>query len=305
MLRVWRLVFAVASCAALAPHTRPQPTPLPSRTPFARALSSAVALVLCASPTAAPADVGDILAGAVRANEITYSQNGKNLQRMGAGDYTMGTKLTSTEPRALKRRARRRRKSSKVLAKLGAADEKACTVRVLDGDVASVIGALDALGDECKVDATHMFRVANIGLCVFMCATAIDSLSNESSESDTDAIFVALYVFLFAVMLFVFEAMSFLPKPIAYVDAVYRANFGFMYKPVTAPSSSPSSVLQFGLDSSHSNALGLSCGILTISSGILMAVVYCKDTSIFDAGRKVHAAGDPARRVRPGVRLGL
>ncbi|KAH8057630.1 hypothetical protein JL722_6717 [Aureococcus anophagefferens] len=265
MLRVWRLVFAVASCAALAPHTRPQPTPLPSRTPFARALSSAVALVLCASPTAAPADVGDILAGAVRANEITYSQNGKNLQRMGAGDYTMGTKLTSTEPRALKRRATAACKSSKVLAKLGAADEKACTVRVLDGDVASVIGALDALGDECKVDATHMFRVANIGLCVFMCATAIDSLSNESSESDTDAIFVALYVFLFAVMLFVFEAMSFLPKPIAYVDAVYRANFGFMYKPVTK-----AVFLVF---------VGFRAG----NGGILMAVVYCKDTSIFDA----------------------
>ena len=156
MLRVWRVVFAVASCAALAPHTRPEPTQLLSRTPFARALSSAVALVLCASPTAAPADVGDILAGAVRANEITYSQNGKNLQRMGAGDYTMGTKLTSTEPRALKRRATAACKSSKVLAKLGAADEKACTVRVLDGDVASVIGALDALGDECKVDATHV-----------------------------------------------------------------------------------------------------------------------------------------------------
>lgn len=129
-----------------------------------------------------------------------------------------------------------------------------------------------------------MFRVANIGLCVFMCATAIDSLSNESSESDTDAIFVALYVFLFAVMLFVFEAMSFLPKPIAYVDAVYRANFGFMYKPVTkAVFLVFVGFLQFGLDSSHSNALGLSCGILTISSGILMAVVYCKDTSIFDA----------------------
>lgn len=117
-----------------------------------------------------------------------------------------------------------------------------------------------------------------------MCATAIDSLSNESSESDTDAIFVALYVFLFAVMLFVFEAMSFLSKPIAYVDAVYRANFGFMYKPATkAVFLVFVGFLQFGLDSSHSNALGLSCGILTISSGILMAVVYCKDTSIFDA----------------------
>ena len=89
---------------------------------------------------------------------------------------------------------------------------------------------------------------------------------------------------LFAVMLFVFEAMSFLPKPIAYVDAVYRANFGFMYKPATkAVFLVFVGFLQFGLDSSHSNALGLSCGILTISSGILMAVVYCKDTSIFDA----------------------
>ena len=151
-----------------------------------------------------------------------------------------------------------------------------------------------------------VFRIVNIGLCVFMCATAIDSLSNEDDESafsrrplsvlaplsrraslsslgDTDAIFVALYVFLFAFILFVFEAHQFSPKPIKYVDDVYRANFGFMYKPLTkAIFLIFVGFLQFGLDSSNGNAMGLSCGVLTIADGVILTAVYCKDSTIFD-----------------------
>lgn len=94
---------------------------------------------------------------------------------------------------------------------------------------------------------------------------------------------MATYVFLFAVMLFVFEAHSFLPRPVGAVENLYRANFGFLYKPVSK------SIflifvgfLQFGLDSSNGNAMGLACGILTIAAGVLLTLVYCKQPAHFE-----------------------
>ena len=45
---------------------------------------------------------------------------------------------------------------SKVLAQASFADEKQCTMAVLDGAVDRVIGALDELGGKCLVDATHV-----------------------------------------------------------------------------------------------------------------------------------------------------
>ena len=109
-------------------------------------------------PCVANAGIADQLEAASRASEITYSQNGKNFARMAAGDNSMGSKKnTSLEPRAMKRRATMGCKSGKVLAQARFADEKSCTVAVLDGPgVQRVVDALDALGDECSVDATHV-----------------------------------------------------------------------------------------------------------------------------------------------------
>lgn len=137
-----------------------------SRRPAAlarRHASTALALGVLGAMGTAPAYGGvlDILEGASRANEITYSQNGKNLQRMGRGDYTMGSVQSSTTPKALKRRATMACKSPKVLAELAGADagldEKTCTISVLDGEgIDRVLAALAALGSECNVDATHV-----------------------------------------------------------------------------------------------------------------------------------------------------
>ena len=138
------------------------PQPHSSSSPRRREFLSSVFLAVGAAPLTAlrprpcAADVGDVLAAASRANQITYSQNGKNIQRMQSGDYSMGSKPTSSEPRALRRRATAACKSPKVLQQLGMKDEKECNIAVLDGDVASVIDALTALGDACKVDATHV-----------------------------------------------------------------------------------------------------------------------------------------------------
>ena len=114
--------------------------------------------LLFVAPGAAVAGIADQLEAASRASEITYSQNGRNMARMAAGDNSMGAKKnTSLEPRAMKRRATMGCKSGKVLAQARFADEKACTVAVLDGPgVQRVVDALDALGDECLIDATHV-----------------------------------------------------------------------------------------------------------------------------------------------------
>ena len=57
----------------------------------------------------------------------------------------------------MKRRATMGCKSGKVLAEARFADEKACTVSVLERPgVQRVVDALDALGDECLIDATHV-----------------------------------------------------------------------------------------------------------------------------------------------------
>lgn len=114
--------------------------------------------LLFVAPGAAFAGIVEQLEAASRASEITYSQNGKNLARMSAGDNSMGSKKnTSLEPRAMKRRATAGCKSGKVLAQANFVDEKSCTVAVLDGSgVQQVVDALDALGDECLVNATHV-----------------------------------------------------------------------------------------------------------------------------------------------------
>mmetsp|Transcript_6220 Transcript_6220/g.26057 ORF Transcript_6220/g.26057 Transcript_6220/m.26057 type:complete len:197 (+) Transcript_6220:48-638(+) len=106
----------------------------------------------------AAADVGDVWAAAVRNNDVTYSQNGKNIQRMSRGDYSMGSRQTSTSERGLKRRAAMACKSPKALKEAGTygGSESACTRDVLEGRTEAILAALDRLGDECKVDATHV-----------------------------------------------------------------------------------------------------------------------------------------------------
>jgi len=130
---------------------RPRPKSLARRGLVAHSL-------LVVAPGAAFAGIVEQLEAASRASEITYSQNGKNLTRMSAGDNSMGSKKnTSLEPRAMKRRATAGCKSGTVLAQANFVDEKSCTVAVLDGPgVQQVVDALDALGDECLVDATHV-----------------------------------------------------------------------------------------------------------------------------------------------------
>lgn len=103
---------------------------------------------------AAVADVGDIFEAARRNNEITYSQNGKNIQRMQRGDYSMGSKQSSNSPSGRKRRAALACKS-RALKASSYSSESQCTRDVLDGNEGEILRALESTSD-CKVDATHV-----------------------------------------------------------------------------------------------------------------------------------------------------
>jgi len=145
----------VVVCAwAEALDAAPRPVARGRRPVVTEGLVGMVASVVACEE--ANADVGDILEAARRNSDITYSSNARNLKRMQAGDYSMGSQQTSTTERALKRRAVMACKSPKVLKATTYAGEADCTKSVLGGDADPVLAALDRLGDDCKVDATHV-----------------------------------------------------------------------------------------------------------------------------------------------------
>lgn len=121
------------------------------------------------------------------------------------------------------------------------------------------------------------FRCFHLGLTVFMTATAALALAADTDIKDTDAIFVAFYIFVFAVILFVFEASQF--TQISFLDLAFRQNFGFLFKPLSkAIFIIFIGFLFFGLKGDR--ALKYACGIVTIADGVVLAGVYCKDPSL-------------------------
>jgi len=120
-----------------------------------RVFFRSTALILPLPP--ALAGVNDIFEAAIRENDKTYSQNGKNIQRMQRGDFSMGAKQTSSSEKGLKRRAALACKSPKALKEVEIyPDEAACARDVLNGRIEPMLNALHRLGDSCKVDATHV-----------------------------------------------------------------------------------------------------------------------------------------------------
>jgi hypothetical protein len=70
----------------------------------------------------------------------------------------MGRQDTSTNPKALRRRAAAACKAPKVLREAGVASEAECTRRVLEGEEGTrvMLDALERLGSACRADATHV-----------------------------------------------------------------------------------------------------------------------------------------------------
>ena len=73
----------------------------------------------------------------------------------------------------------------------------------------------------------YALRIATMMICILMAATALIGLSCVHGVESTGRIFVAVYMFLFAGLLFIFEGVQM--RNIEYLDHIYRRNFGFMY----------------------------------------------------------------------------
>jgi hypothetical protein len=76
----------------------------------------------------------DALDAAFQNSQITYSNNARNLMRVGAGDFSQGFQDVSTSSAAKKRRAMKGCKSEIYRLKADM-NEKDCTHKILDGDV--------------------------------------------------------------------------------------------------------------------------------------------------------------------------
>ena len=86
----------------------------------------------------------DALAAALKASQITYSNNAKNIERMSKGDYSMGSKQTSQTERSKKRIATAACKNG-AFRSFAKVSEKQCNNRVFDNDYKWVLEGLDAM----------------------------------------------------------------------------------------------------------------------------------------------------------------
>lgn len=87
----------------------------------------------------------DSLTAAMKASSKTYSNNAKNMERISKGDYSMGSKQTSTSDKAKKRIAANACKSNGEFRNYAKVSEKQCNNRVFENDYQWVITALDEL----------------------------------------------------------------------------------------------------------------------------------------------------------------
>ena len=78
--------------------------------------------------TSTPVHAIDAIDAALKNSQITYSNNAKNFARMSQGDYSQGSKDTSTSDRAVKRKA------AALCKKLGLQESKPCFERVYSDD---------------------------------------------------------------------------------------------------------------------------------------------------------------------------
>ena len=123
--------------------------------------------------------------------------------------------------------------------------------------------------DKKAAIARVAFKCFHMSLAVFMAWTAIEDYMHLRWASTTSGtFFIATYVLFFAALLFSFETL--LIRPCPPIDRVYRANFGFLYRPLSkALFFIFLAFLEFGLETGNGNIWGIVCGALLIADGVL------------------------------------
>ena len=148
------------------------------------------------------------------------------------------------------------------------------------------------------------FFVMNLGFMIMMSAAGFLGIQSAQSISDSSTIIVGLYMFLFAVIMGLYEILQI--YPCTGVDTFYKKNFGFLYG-VTGKCAFLifMAVLCFGLvtpNSSNSTTTGstpqglnvqnqaqqlaVATGILVGLWGIIQYAVYWKFPQLFDEKTK-------------------
>ena len=85
----------------------------------------------------------DAIDAAIRNSAITYSNNAKNFERMGKGDYTQGARDISKAPAALKRRAVKGCKTEYLRSKSGLTEIE-CMDKTMNGDIQFMLDIYEA-----------------------------------------------------------------------------------------------------------------------------------------------------------------
>ena len=155
ILFVFFIVNCSSSCYSLNLHNNNRlkfrniitSTVISSTIIFSPILSSyaGTGMITGGSLTKSESAITDALEAAVKSNQQkSYSNNAKNLERMSQGDYSMGSKQTSTSERSKKRIAVAACKNGQFRS-FTKVSEKECNNKVFDNDYAWVLDGLEKM----------------------------------------------------------------------------------------------------------------------------------------------------------------
>ena len=149
------------------------------------------------------------------------------------------------------------------------------------------------------------FFVINLGFMIMMSAAGFLGIQSAQSISDSSTIIVGLYMFLFAVIMGLYEILQI--YPCTGVDTFYKKNFGFLYgvtgkcaflifmavlcfglvTPTSAQSTTTTGSTPQSLNiQNQAQQLAVATGILVGLWGIIQYVVYWKFPHLFDEKTK-------------------
>lgn len=113
----------------------------------------------------------------------------------------------------------------------------------------------------------------NMGLMVFMAATAALAIYESNNIDDTGVVFVGIYMMIFAFVEFTYEVSQLLPFEA--LENLFKRNFGFLFGTVGKSIFTIfMGILCFGLTVNKKMALG--CGVVVTAWGFLQILIYMK-----------------------------
>jgi hypothetical protein len=110
---------------------------------FTKAITAAIIGLSVDGFYASQVNAIDAIDAAIRNSAITYSNNAKNFERMGKGDYTQGARDVSKAPAALKRRAVKGCKTEYLRSKSGLTEIE-CMDKTMNGDIQFMLDIYEA-----------------------------------------------------------------------------------------------------------------------------------------------------------------